>query len=75
MIDRRDEEKQSLQKQVLKLSEENIELTFELEQLKKTVPRLKVGLQFSHIVSDVHITSSQCCCIMLRSSALMLASS
>lgn len=54
MIDRRDEEKQSLQKQVLKLSEENIELTFELEQLKKTVPRLKVGLQFSHIISDVH---------------------
>ena len=44
MIDRRDEEKQSLQRQVLKLSEENIELTFELEQLKKTVPRLKVHL-------------------------------
>ena len=33
-----------LQKQVIKLSEENIELRFECEQAKKDVPRLKVSL-------------------------------
>jgi len=36
------EKTQSLQKQVLKLSEENIELKFEAEQAKKDIPRLKV---------------------------------
>ena len=36
------EKNQSLQRQVLKLSEENIELKFETEQARKDVPRLKV---------------------------------
>ncbi|KAL4233575.1 hypothetical protein ACF0H5_008256 [Mactra antiquata] len=35
------EKSQNLQKQVLKLSEENIELKFEAEQAKKDIPRLK----------------------------------
>ena len=32
-----------LQKQVIKISEENIELRFECEQSKKDIPRLKVS--------------------------------
>ena len=36
------EKNQNLQRQVLKLSEENIELKFETEQARKDVPRLKV---------------------------------
>ncbi|XP_053396760.1 centrosomal protein of 290 kDa-like [Mercenaria mercenaria] len=35
------EKNQNLQKQVLKMSEENIELKFEAEQAKKDIPRLK----------------------------------
>ena len=38
-----------LQKQLIKLSEENIELRFECEQAKKDIPRLKVSAR-SHKV-------------------------
>ena len=38
------EKNQELQKQCLQLSKENIEIHFEMEQAKKDVPRLKVGL-------------------------------
>ena len=36
------EKNQKLQSEVLKLSEENIELRFDCEQSKKDLPRLKV---------------------------------
>ena len=36
------EKEHQFQKQVLKLSEENIELKFEVEQARKDIPRLKV---------------------------------
>ena len=37
------EKEHALQKQVLKLSEENIELKFEVEQARTDIPRLKVS--------------------------------
>ncbi|KAJ8314697.1 hypothetical protein KUTeg_006847 [Tegillarca granosa] len=37
------EKNQELQRQMLKLSEENIELKFEAEQARKDIPRLKIG--------------------------------
>lgn len=40
------EKNQSLQRQMLALSEENIELKFENEQHRKDAPRLKVGGNF-----------------------------
>ena len=36
------EKEDKLQKQILQLSEENIELKFEVEQARKDIPRLKV---------------------------------
>jgi centrosomal protein CEP290 len=39
------EKNQSLQRQMLALSEENIELKFESEQHRKDVPRLKVNVK------------------------------
>ena len=36
---------QKLHKQVLKLSEENIEMKFEVEQAQKDIPRLKERIQ------------------------------
>ena len=48
-----------LQKQVIKLSEENIELRFECEQAKKDVPRLKVRfyLRGYYVFTGVKISS------------------
>ena len=60
-------EKQSLQKQVLKLSEENIELTFQLEQLKKTVPRLKVQPRCLRVISVTFFSVSMSLCSVLVS--------
>ena len=39
------EKESNLQKQVIKLSEENLELRFEVEQAHKDIPRLKVCIQ------------------------------
>ena len=36
------EKEEKLQKHILQLSEENIELKFEVEQARKDIPRLKV---------------------------------
>lgn len=41
---------QELQRENLKLSSENIELKFQLEQANKDLPRLKVNLTFFDIV-------------------------
>ena len=41
------EKEEKLQKQILQLSEENIELKFEVEQARKDIPRLKVNTQFA----------------------------
>lgn len=41
---------QELQKENLKLSSENIELKFQLEQANKDLPRLKVNLMFFTLV-------------------------
>ena len=48
-----------LQKQVIKISEENIELRFECEQSKKDIPRLKV----SQLLRSYRVE----CCTKMRS--------
>jgi len=42
---------EQLQKQVIKLSEENMELKFEVEQANRDIPRLKVKFYWSACVS------------------------
>ena len=58
-----------LQKQLIKISEENIELRFECEQAKKDIPRLKVCTSAFEITSTMF--SSMCyifvmCCVGAR---------
>ncbi len=42
------EKEDRLQKQIIQLSEENIELKFEVEQARKDIPRLKVLCADTH---------------------------
>ncbi len=47
------EKEEKLQKQIIQLSEENIELKFEVEQSRKDIPRLKVSAALTTNVSNV----------------------
>ena len=49
------EKNQTLQRQMLALSEENIEFKFENEQFRKDVPRLKVFITAEMFQANYHV--------------------
>lgn len=49
------EKNQTLQRQMLALSEENIEFKFENEQFRKDVPRLKVFIKTEMFQANYHV--------------------
>ena len=59
------EKEEKLQKQILQLSEENIELKFEVEQARKDIPRLKVRTHSKTFIKTLSTVVHVIRCIIL----------